>query len=82
MRFLTKQLISHVLGHRGIVGFVNGVLRNIQRKGVRQPTQLQPINKRLSIQYSLPQWLIDEFINLHGKKKQKNSLNLSVNDQN
>lgn len=61
--------IARVRGHRGIVGFVNGVLRNIQRKGVRQPTQLQPINKRLSIQYSLPQWLIDEFINLHGKKE-------------
>lgn len=61
--------IARVKGHRGIVGLVNGVLRNIQRKGVRQPTDLEPINKRLSIQYSLPQWLIDEFIKQHGQKE-------------
>src|SRR5699024_6822774 len=44
-------------------------LRNIQRKGVRQPTNIQPINKRLSIQYSLPQWLIDGYIQQHGEKE-------------
>src|SRR5699024_9638865 len=36
--------IARDKGHRGIVGLVNGVLRNIQRKGVRQPSDLQPIN--------------------------------------
>ncbi|SHE72882.1 16S rRNA (cytosine967-C5)-methyltransferase [Atopostipes suicloacalis DSM 15692] len=61
--------IARVKGHRGIVGLVNGVLRNIQRKGVRETTHLQPLNKRLSIQYSLPQWLIDEFIKQHGEKE-------------
>lgn len=61
--------IARVKGHRGIVGLVNGVLRNIQRKGVRETTHVQPLNKRLSIQYSLPQWLIDEFIKQHGEKE-------------
>lgn len=61
--------IARDKGHRGIVGLVNGVLRNIQRKGVRQPSDLQPINKRLSIQYSLPQWLIDKFIRQLGEKE-------------
>lgn len=61
--------IARVKGHRGIVGLVNGVLRNIQRKGVRHPSDIQPINKRLSTQYSLPQWLIDEFIEQLGEKE-------------
>ena len=61
--------IARVKGHRGIVGLVNGVLRSIQRKGVRHPSDIQPTNKRLSIQYSLPQWLIDEFIEQLGEKE-------------
>lgn len=61
--------IARVKGHRGIVGLVNGILRNIQRKGVRHPSDIQPTNKRLSIQYSLPQWLIDEFIEQLGEKE-------------
>lgn len=61
--------IARVKGHRGIVGLVNGVLRNIQRKGVRHISNIHPTNKRLSIQYSLPQWLIDEFIEQLGEKE-------------
>jgi len=49
-------------GHRGIVGLVNGVLRNVQRTDLRDVSAIKPRNKRLSIQYSLPLWLVDEFI--------------------
>ncbi len=54
--------IARARGHRGVVGLVNGVLRNIPRKGVLDPQTIEPLNKRLSIQYSLPIWLVDEFI--------------------
>ena len=54
--------IARARGHRGVVGLVNGVLRNIPRKGVLDPQTIEPLNKRLSIQYSLPVWLVDEFI--------------------
>lgn len=54
--------IARKRGHRGIVGLVNGVLRNIQRKGVREVSAIEPLRERLSVQYSLPLWLIDEFI--------------------
>ncbi len=54
--------IARSKGHRGIVGLVNGVLRNIQRKGVRDVTDIKQANQRLSVQYSLPLWLVDEFI--------------------
>lgn len=54
--------IAKARGHKGIVGLVNAILRNIQRKGVADPAQIKDARQRLSIQYSLPQWLVDEFI--------------------
>lgn len=54
--------IARSKGHRGIVGLVNGVLRNVQRKGVRDVSKIKPNNERLATQYSLPSWLVDEFI--------------------
>lgn len=59
--------IARARGHRGVVGLVNGILRNIQRKGIRDVAKIEPFNKRLSIQYSLPIWLVDEFIAELGK---------------
>jgi len=58
--------IARVRGHRGVVGLVNGVLRNIQRKGVRSPDSIEATNQRLSIKYSMPLWLVDEFIEEFG----------------
>lgn len=54
--------IAKARGHRGIVGLVNGVLRNIQRNGVRDTAKISTLRDRLSIQYSLPLWLVDDFI--------------------
>lgn len=54
--------IASLRGHKGIAGLVNAVLRNIQRKGVRNPNEIKDQNQRLSIQHSLPIWLVEEFI--------------------
>lgn len=54
--------IARLRGHKGIAGLVNAVLRNIQRQGVRDIFDIKDVNQRLSIQYSLPVWLIKEFI--------------------
>lgn len=72
--------IGHVKGHRGVVGLINGVLRNIQRKGVRKPLDIKKINQRLSIQYSLPLWLIDEFLDQLGEEKTE-ALAASLNER-
>lgn len=61
--------IARAKGHRGIVGLVNGVLRNIQRKGVRDVSKIKETKQRLSIQYSLPLWLVEEFIEELGVKE-------------
>jgi 16S rRNA (cytosine967-C5)-methyltransferase len=50
--------IAKIRGNRGISGFVNGVLRAIERKGVRSADDISdPINK-LSIKYSYPEWIV------------------------
>ncbi|GEN49807.1 16S rRNA (cytosine(967)-C(5))-methyltransferase RsmB [Alkalibacterium pelagium] len=50
--------IAKIIGNRGISGFVNGVLRAIERKGVRSVDDISdPINK-LSIKYSYPEWIV------------------------
>lgn len=54
--------IAKVRGHRGISGLVNAVLRNIQRQGVRNPVNIKNQKQRLSVQYSLPIWLLEDFI--------------------
>lgn len=44
-------------GHAGIAKMVNGVLRNIQRTGVRDFTLIRDKIKRLEIETSTPEWL-------------------------
>lgn len=72
--------IGHAKGHRGVVGLINGVLRNIQRKGVRNPSDIEKTNQRLSIQYSLPLWLVDEFLDQLGEEKTE-TLAASLNER-
>ncbi len=50
-------------------GFINGVLRNIQRNGenIGFPNPEKDIIKYLSIKYSHPQWLVETFLNNFGR---------------
>ncbi|BBN98617.1 16S rRNA (cytosine(967)-C(5))-methyltransferase RsmB [Sporolactobacillus terrae] len=50
--------IAKKRGHRGISGFVNGILRRLMREGVPRLSSITPEQKRLSIQYSHPEWLL------------------------
>ncbi|GEK91707.1 16S rRNA (cytosine(967)-C(5))-methyltransferase RsmB [Alkalibacterium kapii] len=54
--------IAKARGHKGIAGFVNGVLRNIDRQGVRSPEKIQDTVLNLSITYSFPVWIIELLI--------------------
>lgn len=54
--------IARFRGHKGIAGLVNAVLRNIQRQGVRKVEEIENKIERFSIQYSMPSWLVEEFI--------------------
>jgi len=52
--------------HQGVAGFVNGVLRNIQRKGVRDLSEIKDEVLRLSVETSHPKWLVKRWIDQYG----------------
>jgi 16S rRNA (cytosine967-C5)-methyltransferase len=59
---LTKEI-----GKSGLSGFVNAVLRNIDRsRSSLPPFPVEPV-ARLSIQYSYPEWIVREWVTRFGE---------------
>lgn len=58
--------IAKQRGHQGIAAFVNGVLRNVQRKGVPNTSDIKNNVERLSIETSHPRWLVERWISQYG----------------
>lgn len=58
---ITKQK-----GHKGIANVVNGVLRNVQRQGVRELALIEDEVERLAITTSHPLWLVNRWISEYG----------------
>ncbi|MCM1127140.1 MAG: 16S rRNA (cytosine(967)-C(5))-methyltransferase RsmB [Lachnospiraceae bacterium] len=58
-------------GFRGLSGFVNGVLRNIarNREHIEYPNPERDRRRALSIQYSMPEWLIGFWEDAYGEAK-------------
>lgn len=61
--------IAKERGHKGIQGLVNGVLRNVRRKGVPPFTEIADPKERLSIETSHPLWLVERWIESYGFEK-------------
>src|SRR5699024_6311482 len=55
-----------ICGHKGIASFINGVLRNVRRKGVRDPQDIPDPIQSLSISTSHPKWLIKRWVTQYG----------------
>lgn len=55
-------------GFGGLGGFVNGVLRNISRKykDIALPDKSDDYTKYLSVRYSIPEWMIDMWLEQYG----------------
>lgn len=58
-------------GHIGVSKFVNGVLRNAERKGFKSISAIQDPIERLSIEVSMPKWLIEKFVDEIGFNETK-----------
>ena len=61
-------------GFQTLKGFVNGVLRNLSRQkgSIAMPdAQKEPV-KSLSVQYSVPEWLVEKVIKDYGMEHAKN----------
>lgn len=54
--------IAKVKGHAGISKYVNGVLRNVQRNGLRDWQDIANAKKRISVGASMPKWMVTYFI--------------------
>ncbi|MET3682086.1 16S rRNA (cytosine967-C5)-methyltransferase [Alkalibacillus flavidus] len=58
--------IAKARGHKGISGFVNGVLRQAQREGVPSIDDIEDPIKQLAVRTSHPTWLVRRWIDQYG----------------
>lgn len=61
--------IAKSMGHDGTRRFVTGILHQMDRKGVREPDQIKDPVKKISIKYSVPEWLVSLIEGQLGKQK-------------
>ncbi|MFZ0368278.1 MAG: 16S rRNA (cytosine(967)-C(5))-methyltransferase RsmB [Halobacillus sp.] len=59
--------ISKRRGHKGISSFTNGVLRSVQRKGLRSLDEIEDPEERLAIETSHPAWLVKRWMDQYGR---------------
>ncbi len=58
-------------GFSGLKGFVNGVMRSIARNinDIAWPdSRTEPV-RALSVRYSMPEWLVERFVNQYGRER-------------
>src|SRR5699024_9587631 len=70
--------IAKQKGHKGIANVVNGVLRNMQRQGVRDVSLIEDKVERLATATSHPTWLVNRWISEYGFDVTKEMCELNV----
>jgi len=73
--------IAKKKGHKGIASFVNGVLRNIQRKGLVNLSDIKDETERLSVESSHPKWLISYWKRQYGEEITKGILTMNSQEK-
>ena len=63
--------IAKQKGHKGIASFVNGVLRNVVRKGVSNTNEITDPLEKISIETSHPRWLVERWSDQYGLETTK-----------
>lgn len=71
-------------GFRNLKGFVNGILRTISREQehIEMPEREENILRFLSINYSMPEWIVEEWISLAGVDGAERMLQESIRKSN
>lgn len=62
-------IIAKKRGHKGIASFVNGVLRQADRKGKVDFSKIENKIERLAIETSHPQWLVERWVDQYGYER-------------
>jgi 16S rRNA (cytosine967-C5)-methyltransferase len=70
--------IAKKRGHKGISNLVNGVLRNIQRSGLRDLADIQDPEQRLAIETSHPVWLVKRWVKELGYDRTKAMCEINI----
>lgn len=70
--------IAKKRGHKGISGMVNGVLRSLQREGIREMNGIKDEVERLSIETSHPTWLVRRWTEQFGYNKAKEMCEINL----
>lgn len=67
-------------GFASLGGFVNGVLRNISRNltAVTYPDEEKEPVRALSVRYSMPEWIVEQWISDYGSARTKEILRASL----
>lgn len=67
-------------GFQNLSGFVNGVLRNIERNldHIVFPTEEENLTASLSLSYSMPEWIVKEMLSWYGTDRVKDILEASL----
>lgn len=67
-------------GLGGLKSFVNGVLRNIARNKNTKPLPAEPV-KRLSVEYSMPEWLVLMWLSEYDEQSVEKMLNAFLQEK-
>lgn len=70
--------IAKMKGHRGLSSVVNGILRNIQRQGVRDVDNIANQSERIAVKYSHPRWLVSRWIKQYGVQTTTEICNINL----
>ncbi|WP_153124135.1 16S rRNA (cytosine(967)-C(5))-methyltransferase RsmB [Peribacillus tepidiphilus] len=70
--------IAKKRGHKGIASMVNGVLRNIQRKGIPSLDNIEDPIERMAIETSHPKWLVQRWVKQFGIEKTKEMCEINL----
>ncbi|TLS37318.1 16S rRNA (cytosine(967)-C(5))-methyltransferase RsmB [Pseudalkalibacillus caeni] len=70
--------IAKKKGHKGISGFVNGVLRSVQRKGVPSFSTIKDTAEKIAVEYSHPTWLVKRWIAQYGEEETINICKINL----
>lgn len=71
-------------GFRQLKGFVNGVLRNIERNldNISYPNAANDLVTHLSVMYSVPKWIVEQWIYQYGTEEASRMIKASIEDKN
>lgn len=60
--------IAKQRGHQGIASLINGVLRNMERKGLPRLEEIDDHIERVAVETSHPTWLVTEWVQMYGEE--------------